>query len=1022
MTPERHRQIVRLYHLLLELDVAERSVFIAQTCSDDEALRNELESLLASHLEAENFLETPAIEIAAKMLADDRERDMVGRCLGHYEIKALLGAGGMGEVYLAQDSKLDREVALKLLPVEVAADLDRMRRFTREAKAASALNHPNIITIHEIGQSDSGEFIVTEFIDGRTLRQQMQTAPIQLDEVLDVSTQVARALLAAHAAGIVHRDIKPENLMLRRDGIVKVLDFGIAKLVEEPPANSSGFTERSFINTEPAKVMGTVSYMSPEQARGTPVDGRSDIFSLGVVIYEMVTGSLPFAGSTSTEVLAVIGSDKELPPLDHYTNAVPAKLEQIIFKALRKNRNERYQTIETLLADLTDLASQLDSEARVERRSVTGLPRRSTTESLEYLLRRRGVAAISLATLIIAAAALTYFSYFKPNRAPVLTDRDTVLIADFDNKTGDTDFDGTLKQALVMQVEQSPFFTVFSDTRIRETLAYMKRSPGERLLHETAREICQREGIKAMLTGSIAPLGAHYYLTLEAIDPGTGEVLAQTQTEVESKERVLRALSQAATELRQKLGESLTSIHRFDAPLERATTSSLEALKDFSLAMGQTGPDALATKIALYKRAIELDPDFALAHARLSLLYIRSQQVALAMEAARKAFELKDRVSEWEQFDISIRYYQLVTVEWDKVVETAQLWISTYPKSPQPYNILATHFRWSGQYERAIEAANEAMKRPPSFVSEYENLGQALMGLNRFREAKDVFEQALAQKLESDNIHKGLYVLAFINDDAPAMQRQLDALGTQSNDLASSWEAETAAFAGQSERARELFRLAVDSRKAKGVTAPYASEEFLWGAVFGRCRQSEAKAWQRFSLAHIRASFDTIGLGLALCGEAELLKGLIIEAKQQEPKHTFISGLYLSIIEAASEIETNKPALALRTLATLGQYENAAGFWPRYLRGQAYLRLKRGTEAAVEFQSIVDHRGQDPLSPLYPLAHLGLARATALAGNSVASRKAYDDFFTLWKDADASLPLALDAKKDYKKITRLPAL
>lgn len=954
MTPERHGQIVKLYHSLLEIDAAERSIFLAQTCGDDEALRHELESLLASHLQAESFLESPAIETAAQILADDRQRDMVGCSLGHYEIKALLGAGGMGEVYLAQGTKLDREVALKFLPADVAANLERMRRFTREAKAASALNHPNIITIHEVGQSDSGEFIVTEFIDGRTLRQQMQTAPMHLDEVLDISTQVARALLAAHAAGIVHRDIKPENLMLRGDGIVKVLDFGIAKLTEDPPSNSTGSTARSFANTEPDKIMGTASYMSPEQARGTPLDARSDIFSLGVVIHEMVTGSLPFAGSMSREVLASIQSDKESAPQDYYAHAVPAELERIISKALRENRNERYQTVKALLTDLTDFARELELEARMGRRTATASPGRSATGHLEYRLRHKGRATIVLSALIIAAATLAYFAYFKPNRAPVLTDRDTILIADFENKTGDTDFDGTLKQALVMQVEQSPFFTVFSDARIRETLSYMKLSPAERLLPEIAREICQREGLRAMLTGSIAPLGPHYYLTLEAIDPPTGKALARTQTEVESKERVLRALGQAATELRQKLGESLTSIHKFDAPLERATTSSLEALKDFSLAMGQTGPDAFATKIALYKRAIELDPNFALAYARLSLIYVRSQQVELAMEAARKAFELKDRVSEWERFDISIRYYQLVTVEWDKVVEAAQLWISTYPKSPQPYNILATHFRWSGQYERAIEAANQAISRSPAFVSEYENLGQALMGMNRFREAKDAFEHALAQKLESDKIHKELYVLAFINGDAMAMQRQIDALGTLPTGLASSWKAETAAFAGQSQRARELFRRAVDLRNAKGVAAQYASEEFLWGATFGQCRQSEAKAWQTFALAHIRASFDTIGLGLALCGETELLKGLIAEAKQREPKHTFISHLYLSIIEAAGEIETNKPALALQTLERLGQYEDAAGFWPRYLRGQAYLRLKRGTEAATEFQSILD--------------------------------------------------------------------
>lgn len=998
LTPERHGQIVKLYHSLLELDAAERSVFLAQTCVDDEALRHELESLLASHLQAESFLESPAIEVAAQLLADDRQRDMVGCNLGHYKIKALLGAGGMGEVYLAQDTKLDREVALKLLPAEVAANLDRMRRFTREAKAASALNHPNIITIHEVGQSDSGEFIVTEFIDGRTLRQEMQTAPLQLDRVLDISTQVARALLAAHAAGIVHRDIKPENLMLRRDGIVKVLDFGIAKLTEELPSNSSSSTARSFINTEPDKLMGTISYMSPEQARGTPVDARSDVFSLGVVIYEMVTGCLPFVGSTSTEVLASIQSDRET--VGQYANSVPAELERIISKALRKNRNERYQTIEALLTDLTAFARELELEARME-----------TTGSLKYLARHRGT--IMLAALIVSV--LTYFFYFKYNRVPVLVAQDTILIADFDNKTGDTDFDHTLKQALEVQLEQSPFLKIFSDARVRETLSYMKRSPAEGLTPETAREICRREGIKAMLTGSIAPLGTHYYLTLEAIDPRTGEALASTQTEVESKERILGDLGEAANELRQKLGESLSSIQKFDVPLEQATTSSLEALKDFSLAMAQTGPDALPTKISLYKRAIELDPNFALAYARLSINYARSAEKELATDAARKAFELRDRVSEWERFDISIRYYQFVTVEWDKVVETAQLWISTYPnKTPQPYNMLALSYLYSGQYQKTIESVNQALRLPPAFASEYENLGQAFMSLDRFAEANEAFEQALTQKFDTIGRRKGLYGLAFIAGDKAAMQQQLDAMAPRSDDLALSWQAETAAFAGQWQRAHELYSRAVNLGKAKEMAAQYASEELLWDAALGQCERSKVETARVFTFPRYHASFSNLGLGLALCGETDQLNRLITEVKKRQPTNTFVNELYLPVIQAAGEIKNNKPASALQTLETARQYEAMAGFWARYLRGQAYLKLKRGPEAVIEFQKIIDHRGEDPLSPLFPLAHLGIARAAALTGNSARSRKAYEDFFALWKDADAKLPVLIEAKKEYQ--------
>lgn len=1016
MTPEQYEHLTELFHAALNIAPNHRAAFLDKASGGDPELRRELQSLLAAHEQHTAYTQKPLDDIAAGFCQAQQDR-ATGNAfspntrLDHYEIHSLLRKGGMSEVYLAEDLRLHRKVALKILPAEVASSQDRMRRFKQEAQAAAALNHPNIAHIYEIGESENIHYIALEYIDGDTLRDRMRRDNVQAEELLNYLIQVAEGLSKAHLAGIVHRDLKPENIMITSDGYAKILDFGLAKLIESQRPLSSGSFASDEVTTAvttqyslSGTVMGTVGYMSPEQAQGrvTEIDHRSDIFSFGCILFEGLTGQRPFEDTPVTDSLR--GVVYESLSIKNFNPSVPPDLERIIRLCVAKDREQRYQTINDVAKALKEIRLGMGQAAKLD---PTDPPmRRSLPLS----------AAITSATLIIVVSAVAYFLNLRLNRAPAWTEQDRILIADFDNKTDDTEFDGTLKQALIVQLQQSPFLTIFSDDRVKETLAYMKRSPAERLTPETAREICEREGLKAMLTGSIAPLGAHYYLTLEVIDSRTGEALARTQREVDSKEGVLRALDEAATELRQKLGESLTSIQKFDAPLERTTTSSLEALKDFSLAMAQTGPDASQKRIALYKRAIELDPDFALAYARLSIAYARSlESRALGREAAQKAFELRDRVSEWERFDISIRYYQFVTVEWDKVVETAQLWTSAYPnKSPQPYNVLAMSYLYSGQYQKAIEAANEALRLSPTFEPAYISLGQAFMGLNRFPEAKKTFAQALAQKFDAREIRRGLYELAFIGGDTAAMQQQLDAIATPSDDLAVSWQAETAASAGQWGRAQELFHRAIDLGTAKETGAQHAAAALLWNATLGQCQQREAEVAQVLTLPRYRASFPNLGLGLALCGNTKHLNTVIAEVKERVPKNTFTNTLYLPMIQAASEIKNNRPALALQTLETIRQYEAMAGFWPRYLRGQAYLRLKRGTEAAIEFQSILDHRGEDALSPLYPLAHLGLARAAALTGDSARSRKAYEDFFALWKEADARLRVLIEAKKEYQ--------
>ncbi len=974
-----------------------------------------------------------------------------GTKLGRYEIRSKIGEGGMGEVYLAQDTKLDRNVALKILPAEVAANQERMRRFVQEAKAASALNHPNIITIYEIEQIDSVNFIAIEFVDGETLRQRILNAPLKLGEVLDVAAQIASALSAAHAAGIVHRDIKPENAMLRRDGIVKVLDFGLAKLTA--PQQTAVDTEaatKTLFKTDPGIVMGTATYMSPEQARGLEVDARTDIFSFGVVVYEMVAGRLPFEGATTSEVLSAILNEKEPPPLARFARDVPRELEHIVSKALRKDREERYQTVRDMLIDLKDLRRDLELQAQLERSAPPELRDRPTasrnsepaiaeteqmqavqtgadamartTSSAEYIVsqiksHKRG-AAITLAVLVLASVA----AYFYFNRKPPLTDKDTILLADFVNTTGDAVLDGTLKTALALQLEQSPFLNFFSDERVRETLAYMGRSPDERLTKEIAREICERQGLKALLAGSVSNLGSHYVITLEAINAQTGEVLARQQDEAESKELLLRTLGQAATKLREKLGESLTSIQKFDAPIEQATTTSLEALKAYSLAWKANLGGNYAESIKLANRAVELDPNFALAYILLATNYfIIGEQPELAIQFANKAFELRGRVGELERLEIDSWHYMFVTGEHDKATEVLETMTRTYPRFAPAHNNLANQYVFTGQYEKAIAEYREALRLYPIAITYY-NVAITFMILNRFAEAKETYQQALARKLDIARYHDSLYAIAFITGDSAEMKQQIDWARARPGEFSHlGWQAATAAFAGQGRQARAFSIQAFDAaagRNLKEVAATYTIDQALADAVWGDCARTKEEVAKGVALRDIGGWYGWAAQALGECNDVGPAKALWDEFAKRYPKDTMMKTLWLPILRARISLHSNHAAEALDALAGAGvkQSDAIAQFWPQYLRGQADLKLGKGAEAAAEFQTILDHRGWAPLSPLYPLAHLGLARAAVLSGDTSKARKEYQDFFALWKDADPDIPILIEAKKEYEKV------
>jgi eukaryotic-like serine/threonine-protein kinase len=983
------------------------------------------------------------------------------KSISRYRIIEKLGAGGMGEVFLAEDTKLGRKVALKLLAEELTQNRDRLSRFDQEAYAASALNHPNILTIYEMGDEAGRHYIATEFIDGITLRKRLARTPMDLSEVLEVAIQVAGALEEAHAAGIVHRDIKPENIMIRRNGHVKVLDFGLAKLTERPESDETD-TEavtRALVQTDAGVVLGTSQYMSPEQARGKPVDARTDIWSLGVVLYEMASGRAPFTGETKTDVIVAIAKI-DPAPLARFAPNAPAEFEWIVMKALRKSVDERYQTVKELESDLKKLKQRLEFQTELERSmasetystalgvladtEVPGLPRLSTqtgarvstiqtrsvasatqtrASSAEYIVseikRHKTGAAIAALAIVMVAAAIVYFSFFR-NRVR-LTDKDQILLADFVNTTGDPVFDGTLKQALAVQLGQSPYLDIFSEDRVRETLRFMERPPDERITAAVAREICKRQGIKAMLLGSISGLGNHYLVSLDAVNADTGETFANEQFETDGKEQVLKSLGQAASRLREKLGASLGSIQKFDVPIEQVTTSSLEALKYYSLGREQHSSGKYAEAIPFYRRAIELDSHFAIAYARLAVVYTNNGQSELSRQTSQKAYELRDRVSEREKLYVEWSYYGNVAGEWDKTNQTLELWKSTYPRDWTPFNALALRYTLVGPFEKATREASEAIRLNPNSALPYVNLAVAFMGLNRFDEAKKVLQQALTQKLETTNMHTRLYHIAFVQGDAGAMKAQIDWAADKPDEyVAQNWQAQAAEFSGQlaaanhfSERAIELAHRRTELNEA---IAQIILQEAERNATFRNCGSVGPATTKALGLSRDRSSLILAASALAGCTQAGPAQALIDELSKKFPDDTLLSAVSLPLIRAQLELSRGNGAQALQLLEPARKYEVFGDFWPQYLRGQAYLKMGNGPQAASEFKAILDHRGWYPVSPLYPLAQLGTARAAALSGDNANARKSYQDFLALWKDADPTIPILIEARAAYEKL------
>ena len=959
MTPDRFQQIEDLYHSAREASSDERAALLAQA---DPELRREVESLLARQNDC-LILDRSALLAGDQTITQLKPGVATGVRLGPYEVESKIGEGGMGEVFRAVDTRLNRPVAIKFAHQQFSA------RFEREARAISSLNHPHICTLYDIGPN----YLVMELLEGETIAARLKDGPLPVDQALLYASQIAAALEEAHEHGIVHRDLKPGNVMLVKSG-VKVLDFGLATR-----EGDDTLTGRNI-------VIGTPAYMAPEQREGKPADARTDLYSFGCMFYEMLTGARATA-------------DRK---------PVPSKaLEGIVSRCLETDPARRWQSA-------GQLASALKAP-RAEKNRIWMVP-----------------AAAILVALLIAG-----YSYFRPRPTPKLTDKDTIVLADFKNTTGDPVFDGALRQGLTVELEQSPFLSLVSDARIKRTLTQMKQPADSRLTPALAREVCERSASGAVLLGSIESLGSQYVLGLRAENCRTGEVLADEQARASRKEEVLDALTRIASKFRTRVGEALTSVKQHETPLAEATTYSLEALKAYSTATRLNYTQGPGAAEPHFQRAIAIDPQFAMAHAYLGFMYSNLGESDLAAASTSKAYQLRDRVSDPEKFYIELLYDRQVTGNLEREGQTAALWAQTYPREVLAHGLWAGYAtNGTGRYEKAIEESEISIARDPDQVYGYMNLARANLGLGRFSEVEKALARAAANNMNMS--HSGFCILrfhlAFFKNDQAGMELEATQargrLGVE--DVISHNQALVLARAGRMQQAGETWQRARGLTKQTGKrekAAMYEAAEAVCDAAYGKSGEARKRAHAALELSKGRDVEYAAAFALAVAGDSAGSQALADELKKRFPEDTPVQFSYLPTLGGLFALTQGDHARALETLQVAHTYQFGqtglaffsffGGLHPAYVRGLAYMRAQRETEATAEFQKLLDHPGVVLADPLGVMARLQLARIFVLAGNTAKAKLAYQEVLTIWKDSDSDMPVINQARAEYAKLQQV---
>jgi serine/threonine protein kinase len=1001
MGPERWKRIDDLLQAALACPPAERPEFLRRECAGDAGLEREVRSLVASAEGAGDFLERPALEATPEIGAGAGESGSFPALPAgsRYRITGELGAGGMGVVCKAEDTRLHRFVALKFLMREVASNPEALARFEREARAASALNHPNICTVYDISEQDGQAFIIMEFLEGVNLKERLTHGPPELGTLLSLAIEVANALDAAHSAGIVHRDIKPANIFVISRGHAKILDFGLAKLHRSADV-TRGLEDYASVS---GRALGTVAYMSPEQVRGEPLDGRTDIFSFGVTLYQMATGRLPFDGPTEGVVFeAILNRNPE--PAAKFRPELPPGLIRVIGRCLEKDRDRRYRRASEIAADLRRLQQALESG-----------PAAPSGQPVSTGVRRWRWAAPGACALIASAAG----AYFYLHRAPKLTDKDTIVLADFVNHTGDPVFDGTLRVGLAAQLEQSPFLSLVSEGRIQRTLEMMGKPADAPLTLPVARDVCERAGAAAVLEGSIARLGSQYVLSLQTANCHSGDVLDNEQEQAARKEDVLGALSRIAARFRTRVGESLATIEKHSTPLAEATTPSLEALKQYSAAVRIHRTRGPTAALPLYRRALEIDPQFAMAYVLLGHLYGELGESDLSAENIARAYQLRDRATDAERFSIIASYDLRVTGNVEKAQQTCEAWMQTYPRDADPHDLLAgIVYQVTGRYDKMRDEAARGIELDPDYVMGYLNLAAAWQFLGRFDVAGETLRRASGRKLDSPDFALLRYFLAFLSGDPAGMQREValasGKLGVE--DMMADLESFTMAYHGQLRQARILSQRAVEmARQAnrRETAALYEAAAAVRESLFGNARDAALAADRALALSRDREVEYGAAFALALAGNVSRAETLAAGLENRFGEDTSVRYNYLPCLRALAALNRGDPAKAIELLRTAAPYELAmtrssihgyfGALYPVYVRGEAYLRAHRGAEAAAEFHKILDHRGIVANDLIGALARWKLSRALEASGDPAGAKAAQSEFQDLWKDSDASV-------------------